>query len=197
MEEKDKEEIVFDTESPIPLADDDHPDIEEIEKEEEDAPFREQVNESISEQLETVITNGFMWGQEVKGTRKYISVAPPGEEREFEVMLDDGPMSPTDIDDALIAAGRLFAPFILAVDEYKDGNKKKFAISQATEFKGKDLIRTIAEVRVSAAREIYGFLVNAGASERVMLLNTVKTVEEKRELKKPFFFNSNAGYSAP
>jgi len=165
----------------------------------EDPPeiARELVDESVKQQIELWVTDGNIWGQENMGVRKTISVAPVDEERKTEVMLDDKEISPKDLIEPLLEAGVLFGPFTLAVDEYKDGSKKKFAISQAIVFKGNDLSRTVAEVRLSAARQVYGFLVNSGEAERFSILDTAKSVEEKRALEHPAFFGLNFGYTAP
>lgn len=149
------------------------------------------------EELELLIFDGNIWGQETKGKRKYISVDTDDEERTIEVMLDEKEISPKDLIEPLLEANVLFGPFTIAVDEYKDGSKKKFAISQAVVFKGIDLSRTVAEVRLSAARQVYGFLVNSGEAERFSMLGTAKSAEEKRALEHPTFFGLNFGYTAP
>jgi len=145
------------------------------------------------EELEEFYVDGFIWGQEDMGDRKYIRAWREDEET-VKVEIDGKDFSPKEIKDILLEAMVAFGEFELAVDEYKDGNKKKWAISQAILFGGKDLSRTIAEVRISAARQIYGYLVNRGAGDRFMLLNTAKNAVEKKALENPCFFNYNHGY---
>lgn len=149
------------------------------------------------EELEEFYIDGFVWGQEDMGVRKEISVMPienDGGTIVLEVTIDGKPFSPKETAAHLLEASVLFGSYVLAVDEYKEGSKKMWAISQCLYFQGKDLSRTIAEVRISAARQIYGYLKNIGAGDRFMLLNTAKTAPEKKALEKPIFFNHNYGY---
>jgi len=146
------------------------------------------------EELEEFCSNGSYWGQESMGDRKYIEVLRNEETLEVEPLIDGKSISPKEISDLLLEAYGVFGAYALAVDEYKEGNKKKWAISQAVFYKDKGLSRTIAEVRISAARNIYGYLLNKGAGDRFMLLNTAKSASEKRELENPLFFEHNRGY---
>ena len=148
------------------------------------------------EELAHLIADGDVIAQESVGERKIISVAPVDEARASVALIDGEPLKPASVAEALGEAGNLFGSFDLAVDEYKEGNKKKWAISQALTFKGIDMRRTIPSVRLSAAREVYGFLINKGQEDRFTLLRTAYTVPEKAALKKPVFFHRNRGYEA-
>ena len=180
-------------------------DIENEEEEEPNAPMDGEYPDMpdatpyTEEELEEFYIDGFIWAQEDMGTRKQIevlNVAGEGEPYVMEATIDNKAFSPKESAQHLLEASIIFGEFILAVDEYKEGSKKKWAISQALFFQGKDLTRTIAEVRISAARQIYGFLLNIGAGDRFMLLNTAKTAPEKKEMENPIFFNHNHGYGS-
>ena len=149
-----------------------------------------------NEELAHLLADGDVIAQESMGERKIISVAPVDEERQFAVMIDGKELKPDAPREALQEAGDLFGAYDLAVDEYKEGNKKKWAISQALTFKGIDMRRTIPSVRLSAAREVYGFLINKGQMDRFTLLETAYTAPEKAALKNPVFFHRNRGYEA-
>ena len=169
------EEEVFDTEKGLPLGDDDAPS-----QPDGDGEWPPEVWEDVS------------WlAQENMGTRREISVL------EDAVLIDNTPLALKELSAALQESYALFGPFTLAVDEYKKGSKKMFAISQAIAWKGVDLARTVTSVRLSAVREIYGFLVNKGQEDRVIALDTVRTKKEKEALDNPRFFHSNRGYDAP
>lgn len=126
--------------------------------------------------------------QKNMGKRKMIEVLENG------VTIDGKELTPKEFALALQDSFTLFGPFTLAVDEYKDGSRKMFAISQALVWKGVDLSRTVTSVRLSAVREIYGFLVNKGQGDRVIMLVTYMLSEDKRALENPRFFHSNKGY---
>lgn len=148
------------------------------------------------EELADKIADGEVIGQENMGERKIITVAPTDEERIFFVMIEGKEFKPEGVAQALEEAETIFGSYDLAVDEYKVGNKKKWAISQALRFKGVDMRRTVPSVRLSAAREIYGFLVNKGQEDRFTLLKPAYLTPEKAALENPSFFHKNRGYEA-
>jgi hypothetical protein len=148
------------------------------------------------EELGEFINDGDYMAQESMGERKIISVSPPDEEREHFVMIDGKAFTPKETAQALEDAFDLFGAYDLAVDEYKEGSKKKWAISQALKFKGVDMRRTVPSVRLSAARELFGFFVNKGQEDRFIFLKPAMKKEEKGALENPVFFSKNRGYEA-
>lgn len=128
------------------------------------------------------------FAQEAVGSIKTIEVQADA------VTIDGKVLTPKEFASSLQAGFALFGPYTLVVFEYKDGAKKKYSISQAIVWKGIDLSRTVTSVRLSAVREIYGFLVNQDQKDRVSIATTVRTLEEKQALEDPFFFHANRGY---
>ncbi|MGW8178040.1 MAG: hypothetical protein ACWGQW_04500 [bacterium] len=175
------EEELFDVENGVPFDDAEGEPTKELEMQDPD-------------ELAFLVSDDNIVGQEDKGTRKIIQVTE-GTAEEPAVCAIDGKELPEKVSQALWETQKLFGDFILAVDE-SGGKNKKWAISQALMFKSKDLMRTIFPVRLSAAREIYGFLVNKGLGDKFELLEVARTPEEKKALKKPNFFNTNHGYEA-
>lgn len=175
------EEEVFDTEKDTPPF---HADGE---------PSQE-VEDKLDEMYEQMVADDNYFAQESKGKRVFIVVKETDDEEPDELSIDGKEASPKEVAEALWEARNLFGNYSLAVDEYKDKNKKMWAVSQAVAFKGKDLTRTVTSVRLSAAREIYGYLVNLGIGDRISLLETAKSPEEKKALKSPVFIHANRGY---
>lgn len=154
----------------------------------------EEVEKKLDELYEAMVADDNYFAQESKGKRVIIVVKQAHDEEPDELTIDGKEASPKEVAEALWEARRLFDDYSLAVDEYKEKNKKMWAISQALVFKGKDLSRTVTSVRLSAAREVYGYLVNLGIGDRISLLETAKSPEEKKALESPVFLHANRGY---
>lgn len=143
-----------------------------------------------------LVADPFYWAQEKAGERKILLVdADEGRdiiELDCEVAKIGG-----DLKVALLEAGRFFGPYEAAVDVYRENNAICLAISQMLHWKGQNVSRHITNVRLIYTHELYGFLVNHGGKDRVKLLDTAKTKEDKEALEDAVFFHSNRGYNYP
>lgn len=172
----------------------------DAENEESPPPFHaegepsQEIEDKLDEFYLAMVADDNYFGQECKGNRVIIVVKQADGEEPDELTINGKEASPKEVAEALWEARKLFGNYSLAVDEYKDKSKKMWAISQAIAFKDKDLTRTVTSVRLSAAREIYGYLVNLGVGDRFSLLETAKSPEEKKALESPIFFHANRGY---